>query len=508
MEENRWGTVFMGPTADRESRLDKINNREEQDLWNRRTEAEYLRRVKERAVEQLNSMLQEAQEQAAGLLAAANADADGIREKAEVLREEAAKDRKKAAEELAEAEKIREESFDEGYGRGVEQALMELDEQREKIDATTLSVLKAMEGQCSGLFDSWKDELAALVRQSVETGIGWTLHEDRTEVLEGLLGKALDLLENHKRIVVRANPEDAPAVEEVLAGARRRFNDLKMWDVQPDETMAPGGLVVESTSGKVESRAETRKDIVEQALRHLTLPHSAADEAAEKAVHDAANEAGIPALEAAVEGATQKALDRAAARAALETAGKEAHDKVVQAAKAAEDPATVADVEQTEDDEDLGASAATEVGESGGMAALEGEGMAEKGLETEDIQSKVAVSAAKQSKALPAAASEFAEQGMVAGVAAEVVSAEAVDAASEFAEQEMNLDMKQDLDLAADPENPEEGGEFSAPDDMALDLPAELAQLLADGDDDPEGEEFDKFLRESVESVRNAGGES
>lgn len=500
MEENRWGTVFMGPTSDRESRLDKINNREEQDLWNRRTEAEYLRRVKERAVEQLNAMLVEAQEQAAGLLAAANADADSIREKAEGLRAEAAKDRKAAAEELAEAERIRQEAFDEGYGRGVEQAMMELDEQREKIDATTLSVLKAMEGQCGGLFDSWKEELTALVRQSVETGLGWTLKEDRVEVLDSLLGKSLEMLENHKRIVVRANPEDAPAVEEVLAGARRRFNELKTWDVQPDETMAPGGLVVESTSGKVETRAETRREIVEQALRHLTLPQAEADTQAKEAVHKAAEQAGIPALEAAVEGATQKALDRAAARAALEAADKEAHDKVVQAAKAAEDPAPA-------EPSDAPKPAATP--EASGVENPSDQTGETPAVEQEGEQpEQPAIPPVKQGKALPAAEPDPAAQN----VAAEAAAAGAVAAAAVAAESALDIAAdagpQPDIAEAVEPVEPGVPEGFPSPEDMAPDLPEELARLLAGGDDDPDGEEFDKFLQESMDSVRAAGGES
>lgn len=306
-EESRWGTVFMGPTSDRESRLDKIANRDEQETWNRRTEAEYLRRVRDRAVEQLNVMLAEARQEAEGILDAARQEADTIRDKARQLHEEAANNRAEAEAELAEAERIRLAGHDEGYSHGVEQALLELEEQRGHIDATTLSVLKAMEDQCNHLFESWREELAALLRQSVDTASGWVLDENRTAILEKLLEKSLEQLEQHRRIVVRANPEDAPAVEEVIDAVRRRFNDLQSWDIQPDPTMDPGGLVVESVSGKVDNRAETRRDIVEQALRHLTLPRSEADDQAVDNVLRIAAEAGVPALEQSVNEAEQRA---------------------------------------------------------------------------------------------------------------------------------------------------------------------------------------------------------
>lgn len=476
MSENRWGTVFMGPTSDKESRLDKINNREEQDLWNRRTEAEYLRRVKERAVEQLNAMLEEAQEQAAGLLAAANADADAIRAKAEVVLDEARQDRTAAADELAEATRIREEALEEGYGRGVEQAMLELEEQREKIDATTLSVLKAMESQCSGLFDSWREELAALVRQSVETGLGWTLKEDRAEVLEGLLGKALDALENHRRIVVRANPEDAPAVEEVLAGVRHRFNELQAWDIQPDETLAPGGLVVESVSGKVESRAEARKEIVERALRHLTIPRSEADDIAEAAVQKAADESGVPALEQSVQEAGQRALERAGVSALLEAA--EAERKTLEIAAEAEKQAEEQAV-QAEKDAIVAALAAQET------------------VQPE----QPAVSLKKAIKALPGAETEDMVQVADAAMLDEEPALNEPKADSVAGEEFADVSVEEPADLSGEDTLGEDNLTPEAA--MALDIPPELADLLASNpDDDPDGEEFDKMMQENASRAR------
>lgn len=323
-DENRWGTVFMGPTTDRESRLDKISNREEQDLWNRRTEAEYLRRVKERAVEQLNAMLADTQEQAAGLLAAAQADAESIRQAAEVLREEARQDRETAAAELENARDIRAQAYDEGYDRGVEQAMLELEEQRGGIDATTLAVLKAIEEQCGTLFASWRGELTALLRQSVETATGWVLTEERAAILEHLLCSAVTALEDQRRITVRANPVDVPAVEEVLNSVRTRFHELKSWDVKSDETLVPGGLVVESASGRVESLVETRREVVEQALRHLTLPESAAEAAAAEEIHAVGERSGVPALEQAVFAAEQKALEQEAKEQEAQAQAEEA----------------------------------------------------------------------------------------------------------------------------------------------------------------------------------------
>ncbi|MDL2216848.1 flagellar assembly protein FliH, partial [Desulfovibrio sp. OttesenSCG-928-M14] len=82
----------------------------------------------------------------------------------------------------------------------------------------------------------------------------------------------VNLLEKRRELIIRVNPEDEPALNDIVVGTQERFPDVKSWRVRADATISPGGLVVESEASLVEGRLESRTAIVEDVLRRLTLP--------------------------------------------------------------------------------------------------------------------------------------------------------------------------------------------------------------------------------------------
>ena len=56
---SRFGTVFRGPSTDHEIRLDLLQNRQENEQWSRRTEIDYLERVKAKAALRAEKIIQE-----------------------------------------------------------------------------------------------------------------------------------------------------------------------------------------------------------------------------------------------------------------------------------------------------------------------------------------------------------------------------------------------------------------------------------------------------------------
>lgn len=309
----RWGTIFMGPSADRESTIDKVADLQQRELWNRRTEAEYMARVRARATLRVEAMLDKARSRAKGIRDAAELWAVQLRDKCQELQAQTDKELEAAAEIRREAERRRDDAYEEGYQRGVEQAMLEMEERRAQLEMMTAAVLRALQGQCSTLTEAWRADLCALLREAVEKSVGLVLTEDRAAVLDSLLTRALQVLEERQRLSVRVHPEDQPAVEEVLGSARQRFADLQVWEITPDAQLTPGSLVVESASGKVDASAATRRDAVEQILLSLTLPAGEVDKAAEAAVAAEAESAGLPQLCAEVEAAEQRRVAREAA---------------------------------------------------------------------------------------------------------------------------------------------------------------------------------------------------
>ena len=182
-----------------------------------------------------------------------------------------------------EAENIRLAAREEGYRQGLEEAHAELEEFRAGMGEAVASVLGAIEGQCSSIFDQWREDLLAVSRLAVEKVTGLELSQNRQAVLDALLSEAVAVLEHRKELVIRVNPEDEPMLADIVGLARVRFPDVNSWRVKGDSSITPGGMVVESESSLAEGRVESRIAAVEQVLSRLVLADGLSPEGFEPA---------------------------------------------------------------------------------------------------------------------------------------------------------------------------------------------------------------------------------
>ncbi|MDR2726965.1 MAG: hypothetical protein LBC10_03120 [Deltaproteobacteria bacterium] len=285
-EQERWGTVFMGPDATRESRLDKLLDQQERELWSRSTEIEYLRRVREKATAGVRSITK-------SMLDKARADADALRREADAWAAElkarteeahtlAKQDQAKAEALRLEAEQVRDQAQAEGRQAGLEAARQEALEREARRDAAASAVLHRIQEQCGVMFAAWREELVALTRQAVQTGIGWVVSEDRAQGLARLLEQSVQAVENRQNFTIRVNPEDAELARELLGKAQDNLG-LDRWTVLADPDIEAGGLRLESDVSRVENYPAARRSVVEEALARLSLPPAADDKACKAA---------------------------------------------------------------------------------------------------------------------------------------------------------------------------------------------------------------------------------
>lgn len=223
-----WGTVF---SRSGEHTLGGLENPQAK-AWTPGDEAAYLNRVKEKA-----------EQMAVGIISEARTEAEHIRESA------------------------RKEGFDAGMG----DAQAELDHFRAGMTESVSAVLGAIEGQCSHIFEQWRDDLIGVARLAVEKITGLELSSERQPILESLLVEAVSVLEKRREIVIRVNPEDEPVLSDILGMTQARFPDVKSWRVKADAEISPGGMVVESESSLAEGRLESRRAAVEEVLSRLVL---------------------------------------------------------------------------------------------------------------------------------------------------------------------------------------------------------------------------------------------
>ena len=223
------GTVYAGGSV---FSFDSAEGGKNQN-WTEADEAAYLERVRQKAAEMAASLVDDAKR---------------------------------------EAEQIREKAHEEGYSTGMEQAEQEVQEFRDAVNGSVSAVLSAIEGQCSAIFATWREDLVILLRLAAEKSVGMPLVDDKARLLEEIYVQSVAALENRRNLVIRVNPEDEPAIADIVSMTQAKFTDLKAWSVKGDPTIQPGGLVVESDDSLADNRMEKRAALVNEMLKNLTLP--------------------------------------------------------------------------------------------------------------------------------------------------------------------------------------------------------------------------------------------
>lgn len=249
-----WGTVF---TPHGETALQSIE-RIKSTQWTREEVEAYLEKVKSKATAMASKILTDAKAEALALKTSSEAEAARIQEEAH------------------------KQGYDKGYAEGHDEAykktMAEADEELEALrsgmaDAVS-GVLSNIEGQCSHIFDTWRDDLIAVCRMAVEKIAPVQLSEERSTLLASLFTESVNSLERGRQFVIYVNPEDEPVITDIMESTRSKYPDATVWQVKTDPQIAPGGLVVESESSLAESRVEARKAAVDAVLAHLTLPET------------------------------------------------------------------------------------------------------------------------------------------------------------------------------------------------------------------------------------------
>ena len=290
------GTVFMGPSPDKESSLKQVIGTHEQEVWNRRTVSEYMTRVRERATIHVQAMLDKARANAETIRKTAKQWAEKTKKESDKLHKQAQQALKEAERIREEADHIRELAHEEGYRLGIEQAQEEIKEQIKSIHMTAASILKTIERQYTVIFDNWRSDLVKLLHTATEVATDWILSKEHTAILDSVLNKAVQQLEERQRVTIRVNPNNKNTIIDLITNIKNQFPELKNWEIKIDVTMGENDVIVESRSGMVDSNSQLRKEEVRAILQRLIIPESEIDIVAAQSIADIADITGITAL--------------------------------------------------------------------------------------------------------------------------------------------------------------------------------------------------------------------
>lgn len=227
-----WGTIFTGPGSANEHTLEGMEG-SRSGQWDDATEAMYMERVRERAAER-----------ASGILAKAREEAEWLKEKAR----------------------------QEGYEQGCQRAQDELTALQQQHADSVSSVLGAIQGQCSNIFDSWRGDLVAIVRSAVERMCAVEMSENRQVSLEKLFSEAVQILDERRQLVITVHPDDEEMVTGIIQNAQQHYTGLEAWKVKASAAVAAGGILVESQDGMVDNTITSRRVAVDEILDQLMIP--------------------------------------------------------------------------------------------------------------------------------------------------------------------------------------------------------------------------------------------
>lgn len=162
-----------------------------------------------------------------------------------LAKEEAAAIKQKAQEDY-EAEKKR------GFKEGMLEGKEKISEHMVTSVATTVQQLESFEG-----------EVIEIVMNAVKRIIG---ELDDTERISRVVKKALAVVRNQKKIILRVHPKDSERLQKQLDTILEDFPGIAFLDITPDSRMKEGDCMLETDIGSVDARIAVQLEAIKKSL--------------------------------------------------------------------------------------------------------------------------------------------------------------------------------------------------------------------------------------------------
>lgn len=224
--------VGVGGKGFSEDELNRLRGGEESHGWSLTTEEEYMRRVQEKATAKAQDILAQA---------------------------------------MREAQQIREKAAQEAMDEAAANCQAQLDAAVQQTSETLARAMETVDRDSRKIWQHYREDIVSLVRIAVERLLAVELDQRREEVMASLLDQALDAIDTHDGLVFRIRPEDEEIMQALLDRARSAHPTLERWGIKLDESLEPGGMVLESEEGMVDNSIGSRWASVEPIFAQLGI---------------------------------------------------------------------------------------------------------------------------------------------------------------------------------------------------------------------------------------------
>jgi len=158
------------------------------------------------------------------------------------------------------------EARKEGYERGFAEGRESLKGSVQKLTEALMKVTRELDVLKRRLFDEAEKEMLKLVIATAEKVIRREVATDRSVILD-VLREATRALIDRENVKIRLNPQDLTFLNEVKPEFPKEIKELKNVTFHADDSIEPGGAVLETTMGEVDARLEQQLEEIKKTFK-------------------------------------------------------------------------------------------------------------------------------------------------------------------------------------------------------------------------------------------------
>ncbi|MCS7244488.1 MAG: FliH/SctL family protein [Candidatus Calescibacterium sp.] len=173
---------------------------------------------------------------------------------------------KKAIEEAQiKAKEILEQSYNQGFQQGLEDAHKKLENEYQKKISELQQEINSIFNIRKKLVKDFEKEIVELVFDVAEKIIAKKIEED-SSVVVSYLADLLTKVERSKSITIWVNPDELEDVKIFKENFKYLLEDVENLNIAPDQRISKGGCIIETNFGKIDSRISTKFDVLKEIL--------------------------------------------------------------------------------------------------------------------------------------------------------------------------------------------------------------------------------------------------
>jgi flagellar biosynthesis/type III secretory pathway protein FliH len=171
----------------------------------------------------------------------------------------------------ADAERIREVARQQGHAEGFEAGRAEAHADLEPAFAALSGAVERLREMEAAAADAVEAQAAELAVQIAEKVLAGTIAVEPERVLDVVRG-ALRAIVERERITILVNPDDLAIVREGLDEITGQLGGIEHVDVQEERRVGRGGTIVRTAVGEVDARVATKLDRAREAVEARLRP--------------------------------------------------------------------------------------------------------------------------------------------------------------------------------------------------------------------------------------------